>query len=179
MQQTLVDLINSLHYISLSGIKAVLNFDLSESGHSTSNAGSSKADLSKYYELSKLVQILTNANTVSITMKLLNTGSLKHLVLQTNNSAPGFNKGNNPISFQLFGQCDDGSPLEEITAEWGTNSPADYGCERWYRIKGNKGFKYYLLVFKNKKGNPIEIYFQLKGKQQTMRVNQKTSAFLQ
>ena len=152
MQWTLINLITTSHDVQSSDVKAIMDFHLPESDKNK--------DLSAYDESrTHNSTVVTNIDVASIIVKPSSSGRLKYLVLKTNNSTFGMNEDNDPTSFQLYGQCDAGHPLEEITTERRTNLPAERGFEKWYRIAGNKDFKYYVLVFKNKKGNPMEIEF--------------------
>lgn len=172
LQWTLVDLITTQNDICSSDIKAILNLNLTESDNDI--------DLSKYDESQdrslKFAHIHTDVSIASIIVKSSNSGRLKYLVLQTNNSTSCSNEDNDPTSFQMFAQCSAESPLEQITTERRTNLPVDRGFEKWYRIAGNNDCEYYLLVFKNSKGNPMDFNFQLKAKQQTIRANEQTSS---
>ena len=148
---------------SPSDVKGVLDFSLPETS-------SYSRDLSRYNDgHNSDMKIITDGSVSSIITMPSEEGRLRYLYLRTNDGTNGMNENNDPTSFQIYGQSDVGSPLEAIKKETRINLPSDRSTETWIRSLANKDYKYYLIIFKNDKGNGMEINFRLGAKRLGLR----------
>ena len=145
-----------------SDIKGVLDLNLHQySSYAT--------DLSRYDGHHSEMKIITDGSIATVITMPSEDGNLRYLYLRTNDGTDGMNENNDPTSFQIFGQANVGSPLEEVKKETFIYLPADRNVEKGVRAVAGKDYKNYMIVFKNHKGNGMEINFRLEAKKMGLR----------